>query len=167
MNVADIRKLYAYNDWANNRILGAVEQLSDEQYTREIPSSFPSIRDTVSHIASSEFIWLRRWNGESLRAVPEWAKTPSFATAREYIHKVAHDRREYLDGLTDDALKSKLSYHSIAGDPFTMVLEEVLIHCANHSTYHRGQLVTMLRQAGATPPNTDYAPFVRATAAQS
>jgi uncharacterized damage-inducible protein DinB len=161
MNITDIRKLYGYTDWANDRIVDAVAPLSGEQFTRDIPSSFPSIRDTLSHIASSEWIWLQRWTGTSPLEVPEWAKTPSLSTLREQLHQVAAERRAYLDGLDEDALASKISYRSIAGDPFTMVLSEVLIHCANHSTHHRGQLATMLRQVGATPPNTDYAPFVR------
>jgi uncharacterized damage-inducible protein DinB len=165
MNISDIRKLYAYTEWANEKMLEPIAALSDEQFTREIVASFSSIRDTLSHIASSERIWLQRWLGESLRVVPEWAKAPSFHTAREQLHAVAADRREYLARLTDGALTETFDYVSLKGDPFSMPLGETLVHCANHSTYHRGQLVTMLRQVGATPPGTDYTLWVRATAA--
>jgi uncharacterized damage-inducible protein DinB len=164
MNVDDIRKLYAYTDWANGRIIDAIAVLSDEQYAREITSSFSSIRDTLSHIASSEWIWLKRWKGTSPREVPEWAIEPLLATSRDRIHRIASARRAFLESLSDDLLRSKLSYTNLAGEPFVMPLEEVLIHCANHSTHHRGQLTTMLRQIGATPPNTDYAPFYRSIA---
>jgi len=77
------------------------------------------------------------------------------------LHVIAADRRAYLEDLGDDRIESKLHYRSTQGDPFTMPLGELLIHCANHSTYHRGQLVTMLRQVDAAPPNTDYTQFVR------
>ena len=162
MNVSDLRRLYAYNDWANDRMLDAIAALSNEQFTREIVSSYSSIRDTLAHIAGAEWLWLRRWRGESPPKAPEWAAAPSIETLREQMHAIASDRREYLAGLDDDTIESMLSYRSIKGDAFTMPLGGVLLHCANHSTYHRGQLVTMLRQAGATPPGTDYTTFLRA-----
>lgn len=161
MNVADVRKLYAYTDWSNDRILGSIAGLSEEQFTREIVSSFPSIRDTLSHAAFAEWLWLQRWKGESPAATPDWTKSPDFDTLREQLHQIAADRRAYLAALTDDAIESTIHYRSTEGDPFTMRLGDTLIHCANHASYHRGQLVTMLRQVGATPPNTDFTPFVR------
>ncbi|HEV8657105.1 MAG TPA: DinB family protein [Thermoanaerobaculia bacterium] len=161
MNASDVRSLYAYTDWANDRILAAIARLSEEQFTRQIVSSFPSIRDTLSHIASGEWIWLQRWMGESPPDLPDWAKAPSFAILDEKVHGIAADRRTYLTDLADDRIESTVHYRSTRGDPFAMPLGELLIHCANHSTYHRGQLVTMLRQVGAEPPTTDYTHFVR------
>lgn len=162
MNVAGFCRLYEYTDWANDRILAAIATLSEEQFTHDIVSSFPSIRDTIAHIAFAEWIWLNRWKGQSPPGPPEWLTTPSFATVRDRMHEIAAERRAYLDGLTDAVLDSILHYRSTEGDPFSMPLREVLFHCANHSTHHRGQLVTMLRQVGATPPPTmDYTPFVR------
>jgi uncharacterized damage-inducible protein DinB len=78
------------------------------------------------------------------------------------MHGIAADRRAYLDDLVGETIEATLHYRSTQGDPFTMPLDSLLVHCANHSTYHRGQLVTMLRQAGAAPPNTDYTQFIRA-----
>jgi uncharacterized damage-inducible protein DinB len=161
MNANDFRTLYAYTDWANDRILGAIGSLSEEQFTREIVSSYSSIRDTLAHIAFGEWIWLQRWMGRSPRESPEWTKAPAFDLLRDRMHEIAADRRVYLGGLHDETVESTISYVSTEGDPFTMPLGGVLMHCANHSTYHRGQLVTMLRQVGATPPNMDYSRFLR------
>lgn len=162
MNVSDLRRLYAYTDWANDRILATIAPLSAEQFTQEIVSSFSSIRDTLSHIAFAEWLWLQRWMGASPSELPEWAKEASFAMLRDLLHEIAADRRNYLADLSDESLESMLDYRSIKGDPFTMPLGQLLIHCANHSTYHRGQLVTMLRQAGAESiPSTDYTQFLR------
>jgi uncharacterized damage-inducible protein DinB len=161
MNVADVRRLYAYDDWANDRILAAIRGLSEEQFMRKIVSSFPSVRDTLSHIAFAEWLWLARWKGTSPSETPEWTKAPSITILGDQMHRIAADRRAYLAELTDDAIGSTLHYRSMKNDPFAMPLGELLIHCANHSTYHRGQLVTMLRQVGAEPPTTDYTVFVR------
>jgi uncharacterized damage-inducible protein DinB len=159
MNAADIRRLYTYTDWANERMLATIEGLSDEQRTQVIASSFPSILETLTHIAFAEWVWLRRWSGESPASPPEGT---SFAETRDRLRSVAAERRAYLDGLSDDAVAGSVSYRSIKGDPFTMNLGDVLVHCANHSTYHRGQLVTMMRQVGAKPPGTDFTEFARA-----
>ena len=161
MNVDDLRLLYEYTDWANERMLAAIGGLSEEQYAREIVSSYPSIRGTIAHIAFGEWLWLRRWRGESPMVVPEWANAPGFAAMRDRIRDTAADRRAYLSELSEEAVGAELHYVSTSGDPFTMPLGGLLVHCANHSTYHRGQLVTMLRQVGATPPNTDYTQFLR------
>jgi uncharacterized damage-inducible protein DinB len=161
MNAADTRRLYSYNDWANERMITTIEALSDEQRTRTIPSSFPSILETLAHIALAEWVWFRRWMGESPSVPPEWK---TFEVVRDRLREIAADRRTYLDELSDDAVAAPLSYHSMKGDPFTGVLGDLLVHCANHSTYHRGQLVTMLRQVDAKPPGTDFTEFTRAPA---
>ena len=161
MHTEDARRLYAYNDWANDRILAVAAELSDEQFTRNIVSSFPSIRDTLAHVAFAEWLWLQRWNGSSPGEMPPWTVEPSIAGVTDHLHTIAKERRVYLADLPDDRLESFLDYRSMKGDPFSMPLRDLLLHCANHSTYHRGQLVTMLRQVGATPPNTDFTQFAR------
>ena len=161
MNAADVLTLYAYDDWANDRMLAAIAELTEEQFTRNLVSSYPTIRDTLAHIAFAEWIWLERWRGNSPSQAPEWLDGPSFASLEERLHGIAAARRSYLTALTDERLDSAIHYRSTLGDEFTMILSDLLIHCANHSTYHRGQLVTMLRQVGATPPNTDFTPFAR------
>ena len=161
MNISNIGRLYAYDDWANERILAAVAGLSGEQWTRHVVSSFPSVRETVAHIAFAEWLWLQRWNGVSPAGLPEWVQRSDLPALQERMRDVANERRAFLAGLTDESLESVLHYTSTQGDPFALPLGELLIHVANHSTYHRGQLVTMLRQVGAQPPNTDYTQFLR------
>lgn len=159
MNAADVRRLYAYNDWANERMLVTLAALDDEQRTRTIPSSFPSIDETLAHIAFAEWVWLRRWLGESPSGPPDWK---TFDVVRDRLRDIAAERRAYLDAVTDETISGPLAYRNVKGDPFTGVLSDLLVHCANHSSYHRGQLVTMLRQVGAKPPGTDFTEFTRA-----
>jgi len=160
MNANDVRRLYAYTDWANDRILDAIAALSEEQFTRHLVSSYSSIRQTLAHIAFAEWLWLQRFKGERA-GTPEWAAGESFAFLRDQIRATAAERRDYLTALGDDAVDSIIHYISTEGDPFSIPRADVFIHCANHSTYHRGQLVTLLRQAGGTPPNMDFSRFAR------
>jgi len=159
MNMSDVRPLFAYTEWANARIFECVDGLPEEQYTRTIESSFPSIAATLAHVISAEWVWLRRWKGESPLAVPDWAGGASREVLHGKLRDVEAERAAFLDTLTDDALTESFSYRSVKGDPFTRPLGITLQHVANHSTHHRGQLTTMLRQAGAVPPSTDFTLF--------
>lgn len=136
--------------------------MTGEQFTRRIESSFPSLRDTLSHIVMAEWVWLRRWKGESPTAVPAWTEAePSLDTIVENLRAVEAERRELLDSLQEDDLRRDIAYRSIKGDPFTTRLDHQLAHVANHSTYHRGQMTTMMRQIGVTPPSTDMIFYIR------
>lgn len=156
MNVDEARRLFSYTEWANARFLDCVRLLSEEQFTRNIPSSFPTIRDTLAHMIFAEWLWLRRWKGENPTARPEWTKEPSLDMLEMHLHQVEQERTHLLMTLNDDDLQRDLAYRNMAGDPFTNRLGDLMTHVVNHATYHRGQLTTMLRQAGATPPATDF-----------
>ena len=65
MNLDDFRRLYDYNSWANRRTLEACAPLNDEQFTRDLRSSFRSVRDTLVHILLVEWLWRERWLGRS------------------------------------------------------------------------------------------------------
>ena len=70
MNAEDIRNLFEYNAWANHRSLEAAAALTPEQFTRDLGSSFKSVRDTLAHIAAAEWIWLERFHGRSPSGFP-------------------------------------------------------------------------------------------------
>jgi len=159
MNIADYRRLFAYDAWATRVLLDAAEALGDETWTQSIASSFSSLRATFAHIAGANVVWMQRWMGEKNAGVPSWYESPSVAVLREVFDGVDKQRREFLDGLTEPDLERELAYNNIKGEPCRFVLGDTLFHVANHSTYHRGQIVTQLRQLGAHPPATDFVVF--------
>ncbi|HXZ43620.1 MAG TPA: DinB family protein, partial [archaeon] len=83
MNRQDILTLYDYNAWANARVLGTVEPLTAEAFLRDLKSSFPSVRDTLAHILAAEWIWLRRWHGESPSKLLAAAAFPTLAGLKD------------------------------------------------------------------------------------
>jgi uncharacterized damage-inducible protein DinB len=159
MNVADLRRLFGYDAWANIRLLDAAESLGDDAWTRPIESSFASLRATFAHIAGAEFVWLQRWMGEKNAPVPSWYDDPSVTTLRDVFNSIDIQRREFLGGLSDAELEQPLEYNNIAGEACRYALGDALYQVVNHSTYHRGQVVTQLRQLGAKPPATDFLVF--------
>jgi uncharacterized damage-inducible protein DinB len=163
--VEEIRELYAYNRWANRAVLAACGRLDAEELTRDLKSSFPSVLATLVHILSAEWIWLERWQGSSPKAMPERWRTFGLDALTEQWREVEHGQIAFLERLTETALESEIAYRSLAGEGYQAPLWQLLRHVPNHSTYHRGQVVTMLRQLGATAPATDLVLFYRERAA--
>ena len=163
MNLEDFRLLYDYNSWANHRTLDACAALSDEQFTRDLKSSFGSVRDTLVHIFSAEWIWLERWHGRAPTVFPECGRLSRSRIGAEPLGgnrsrparlcRLAHTGRS----ATRDFLQADLRRG------LRQPLWQLLQHVANHSTYHRGQIATMLRQLGAKPISTDLILFYRDT----
>lgn len=160
----EIREQYQYNRWANDRIASACAGLSSDDLHRDMRSSFPTVLGTLTHIAQAEWIWLERWNGHSPGAPPAWSVADVPALQRHWT-EVADAQRAFLSGLTSGDLQRSISYSNLKGEPFEGPLWQLLRHVVNHSTYHRGQVVTMLRQLGAAAPSTDLVLYFRLQAA--
>jgi uncharacterized damage-inducible protein DinB len=153
--------LYAYTRWANERVLDAVDALTDEAFTRDVGGSFGSVQATLAHMLGADWVWLRRWKGESPSVLPaEWDLT-TFAGLRERWREVEHEQAEFVDALGPGDLDRVIEHRNMAGTPFANRLDHLLRHVVNHATYHRGQVVTLLRQLGAEAPATDLVRFYR------
>jgi uncharacterized damage-inducible protein DinB len=150
-----IRLLYDYTPWADTKALEAASKLSPEQWTKDLGNSLKSVRDTVVHIASAQWIWFQRWKGESPKAM--WTATdyPTPASLRERWEPQTRDLMAFVAEQTEASLAAPLSYRNLKGEPATFPLGQLMLHAVNHSTYHRGQVTTLLRQLGAQPVSTD------------
>lgn len=160
IGAAELKRLLSYTDWANGAILDATAALTPEQLTRDLRSSFASVLDTLRHIAESDWIWLRRWNGVSPTEPPAW-KIATHADVRARWQDIMSERRAYLAPLDDGAMKRIVTYRRLDGSEHRNHLWELLLHIVNHSTYHRGQITTMLRQLGTRTIATDITRWYR------
>jgi uncharacterized damage-inducible protein DinB len=163
MDTKYINWLYEYNRWANARVLGAVAKLNADQFTKDLGNSFRSVRDTLVHIMAAEWIWLMRWKGTSPKAMLKSTDFSSLDALRSKWAEIEREQTEYLRGLTDESIQKVLAYTSTEGKDFKNPLWQLMPHVVNHSTYHRGQVTTMLRQLGAEPVSTDLVTFCRMT----
>lgn len=161
MDLPQLRSLFAYNQWANQRVFDAVTPLSEEQFARPLSSSFSSIRDTLGHIVGAEWVWLRRWNGESPSSIPDFVTSSTVESLRTKLSDIERERDRFLASLAEPELARQLTYTNFAGERLSYSLRDLFVHVVNHSTYHRGQIATMLRQVGAKPIGTDYTLFRR------
>jgi uncharacterized damage-inducible protein DinB len=158
--LATLRELFDYNYWARDRQLEACAALSEEQFLRPMGNSFSSVRDVLAHLIFAEWVWLERWLGRSptqadkQQVAPEGF--PTLASIGERWSSVEGNMRSYLTGLDDQNLSRPLTYTNWRGKVCTYPLGQTMFHLANHQTYHRGQVTTLLRQLGVAAPAIDF-----------
>ena len=140
---AILDQLAGYNLWANSRFLECLQRETDELLDRPVSSSFPSIRATLLHIRDAENAWTHRLRGISPVPWPAEEDTSigsllKFTQRLTYLVLAADEA--WFDGVAD--------YKDLRGNTHQQVRWHMLLHCFNHGTQHRGQLITMMRTLG-------------------
>jgi uncharacterized damage-inducible protein DinB len=142
------QELAEYNVWANNIICNWLDQINDAQWNQEVVSSFNSIQQTVLHLISAEKVWLERFKKNPNTI---WLQSEYKGTKDEHIalwKKTSEDLKTYIDNFDENCLQTNLNFKRLNGDAYSMPYYQLFAHVVNHGTYHRGQLITMLRQVG-------------------
>ena len=153
--IETIRLLYDYTRWADGRMFEAVGKLSPEAWTKDLGSSLKSVRDTVVHIVSAQWIWISRWKGQTPSGMWAAAEFPTPASVREKWEPLAAEQAAFVAAQTEESVAKPLTYKNLKGESFTYPLGQLMLHTTNHSTYHRGQVTTMIRQLGGQPLSSD------------
>jgi uncharacterized damage-inducible protein DinB len=151
----ELARLLEYTAWANHRVVRTSATLSLEDFRRDLRSSHGGVRGTLAHILFAEWLWLERWKGNSPTSVIDEGEFADVMALRERWGVIEEHRQSWLESLHDDDPARAIAYRSLQGEPFEAPLWQLVQHVANHSTYHRGQLVTLLRQLGAPVVSTD------------
>jgi uncharacterized damage-inducible protein DinB len=159
IDVADIQELFRYNQWANDRAFEVASGLTLEEFTRDLGNSYPSMRDTLTHIVWAEWIWLQRWKGTSPRQRFDPTEFSDVTPLKTRWVELKAEQRAFIESVTDERLGAVVEYVNLQGQTWRYALWRQMYHVVNHSTYHRGQLTTMLRQLALVPVNTDFLVF--------
>jgi len=154
-----IRNLFQYNSWASHRTLDACSLLSTEEFTRDLRSSFPSVRDTLVHLMLVEWLWLERWYGRSHSTYPSEKEFPDLAAVLARSAEIEMNLQQFILAQTQESLMRRVEYSTTKGIPHANAMWEMMLHLVNHQTYHRGQVALFLRQLGHKPQPEDMAVF--------
>ncbi len=165
MKPAEMVALFKYNAWADRRVLEAASALTQEQFTKQMGSSFSSVRDTLVHIYGVEWLWLERFQGRSPSAIPDDPAFADIANLKASWGAFEPKLLNFVRGLTKEGLDAVMEYKTMKYGVYSNPLWQSMLHLVNHGTYHRGQITTMLRQLGAQPILTDLMHFYREQAA--
>ena len=149
-----MRTLVDYHYWARDRLLEGVSVLTPEQFTRDMGSSFRSVRDTCAHTYAAEWAWYSRWQGTSPTALLPPDQFPDVPSLQRQWTELETKLRMFLESLGEPGIHKVFEYTLINGQPGATVFWQMLQHVVNHASYHRGQVTTLLRQLGAAPPKS-------------
>jgi uncharacterized damage-inducible protein DinB len=163
MTLQEIKTLVAYSAWATNRIFEALEALSPEETMRDMKSSHGSIHGTLTHLVGAEKIWLSRMSGTPDKATIKPTDVPTVADVKTTWEQTGFALAKFLGLQTDKKLEDTFGFLTLTGEQFTYRYGEALQHVVNHSTFHRGQVVALMRQMGHKPPDTGLTIFIRET----
>jgi len=148
MTLSYFIELADYNIWANREAIRWLENISDEQWSQSVVSSFGTIEATVFHIAGAEKLWYERLiKIQSPAFLPSDINAPKTDLLSKWA-KASIQLKEAVGKLDPQQLKSILAFKRLNGEHMELPYYQALAHIFNHSTYHRGQLLVLLKQVG-------------------
>ena len=151
-----------YNMWAHQAMLDVLLTLPPKQLEKEVKSSFNSVYKTYLHIYHAEIIWWQRIQQHDPVTIHPRDLKP---TVRELTDGILSQNILWKDWIVKQSeanLQSFFAYKNMKGERFTQPFWEILHNLFNHATFHRGQVVTQLRQLGVSNiPATDFAHWAR------
>ncbi len=141
----DMRRLLAFDDWANDQVLRALEPLE------------PTLGRAVAwmaHVMAAKRLWYARVT----QSAAPFGVNPdlTLSAVRGQLHEAHGDWSRYLAEMTDADLTRVIHYTNLAGDPFSSTLGDILTHLAIHGQHHRGQCQAAIREAGLVPAPIDF-----------
>ncbi|MGV3656392.1 MAG: DinB family protein [Chitinophagaceae bacterium] len=147
----------AYHLWASQQLLDVIQPLPQELKDQNIVSSFGSISNTLRHMWDAESIWWQRMKLQEQIVRPSDTFSGSFDELSAALMAQGKLWHEWIMSAQEYMLDHEFIYYNSKKEKFKQAVYQVLLHLFNHATYHRGQLVTMLRQLGVTNiPPTDF-----------
>src|SRR2546422_3914826 len=155
MSTEYIRTLYQYSAWANGRILDTAAGLGPGQLTEGPSASYGSVRDTLVHTMSAQWIWLQRWKGVSPRVQLPAGDFPDLDAIRTRWDILEKETRDFVEGLGEAELARVISYTNTRGQEWAYPLWQMLVHQVNHATQHRSEAALLLTQMGHSPGDLD------------
>lgn len=151
----DLGRLLEYTVWANRRVVRAAATLSVNDFKRDMGGSHGGVRGTLTHILGAEWIWLERWKGVSPSQRLDEGEFKDVLALRARFKLIEAHRDAWFENLKERQVGEPVAYKNLAGTAYQNPLGHLVQHVANHSSYHRGQVINMLRALGAKPVATD------------
>lgn len=160
MQLDMIRSLFAYNQWASQRLLASLEKLEPEQLKSPLGASFDTIEGTLAHILQGQLYYSQLWLGQE---PPEATAEPEDIDGLLERWRAFDTRLTgYLARVSPDALEAVLR-SARHGKPWNPAVWQLMLALINHSTHHRSELADMLTRLGQAPEAFDLADYFAAS----
>ncbi|MGH8444244.1 MAG: DinB family protein, partial [Solimonas sp.] len=144
------RLFSAYNGWMNERLYAAAASLSDAERKADRGAYFKSIHSTFNHLLYGDTAWLYRFTARSLDGLrPDASRYDDFAALRGRRAELDAELRIWAETVTPEWLAADFNYYSqVYRTSYVRPAWTLVAHLFNHQTHHRGQITTLLSQAG-------------------
>jgi uncharacterized damage-inducible protein DinB len=152
-----LKQYAAYNIWASQKIIEVILSLPEEKQLAEVPSSFNSLYKTVLHMWDAESIWWQRLKLHERIIRPSENFNGSMKDVSNGLLNQSKQWEEWISNASDLSIEHVFQYQTFDGTQYKQPTWQMLQHVLNHGTYHRGQLINILRQLGVEKmPQTDF-----------
>jgi uncharacterized damage-inducible protein DinB len=148
----------AYNEWMNERLYAHCAALPDEERRRDRGAFFGSIHRTLNHLLLGDQAWMQRFAGEpvTMRS-PDQQLHEDFDELRAARRALDATIRAWAAALSDADGEARFRFYSVTYKAHReLPTWAMVVQVFNHQTHHRGQLTTLLSQAGVDPGVTDF-----------
>jgi uncharacterized damage-inducible protein DinB len=162
MTPQTVRTLTRYNAWANKTLFDAVAALPAGEATKERPTLFKNMVNTLNHLYVVDLIWQAHLQGRE-HDIPALKTVlhPELADLWRAQQEIDAWYVAYGDGLDQAALDARVDFTLIGGNKGTLSRGEIFFHVVNHTSYHRGFVADLFFQVPLVPPLTDLPIFLR------
>ena len=163
MDIQNLQFLFDYNYWARDILLDQAAKLSPQQFTEPKIYAHGSLRNTLVHILSAEWVWRTRFQERiSPMSLLRFDDFPTLEPLQQRWRQEEERMRSYLSGLSPQELDGVVQYQRTSGEPRENILWHLLVHVVNHGTEHRSIVAEMLTAYGYSPGNMDINNFLQA-----
>lgn len=157
-----LKQMATYNQWANKKLADILLALPEEKLHENLPSSFASLHKTLLHMWDAGSIWWQRMKLQERVNIPSYNFN---GNTTDIVHAILQLNQQWLDWInaaSEPSLDHVFAYYNSKRELFKQPVFQMLVHVFNHETYHRGQLVNMLRQLKIEKiPQTDFIVWAR------
>jgi uncharacterized damage-inducible protein DinB len=156
-----LRTLMRYKAWADELVFAAVGKLPEAELAAPRKIVFGNLLRTLNHVYAMDEVWRAHLEG---RPHGYTTRNPEACPPLADLHKAQKAMDgwfvSYADALPGAKQEEVVNFRFIGGGPGSMTRRDILLHVANHGTYHRGNVASMMYQAGTPPPTTDLPVFL-------
>ncbi len=164
MDPQDLSLLFAYNRWANARVLQACRQLAPEQLTAPAQVSFGSLMGNLAHILGAEIVWRARLQeGASTTRMAVAADFPSLDALADRWREEELKMQAFIESRSEADLAAWVSYSTTSGKPQGNTVWRALMHVVLHGQQFRGEAGAHLAGLGHSPGDLDFLQYMRET----
>lgn len=150
MDKQNLILLAEYNIWATQRLAQILDQVSEDDFHKDIGLFFKSLVGTLNHLLIGEhYIWYPRFTAgiSPARALSEIIEPNPQLCIQQLVEK-SYNWVVYIKTLSNAQLKAKLHYQRANGETLSLPFTATLMHIFNHGTHHRGQISAGLTMLG-------------------